>query len=244
MKFKEYLEERAILHDNSFANKVIKNFNSIIDNVIEDKDEKEFVKNDVVHKIVNYYNKKYGDSNGVYFSAFKKNYSIYFGIINGHAIIDDGYIVIDLQVDDMTEILNYYIEDKKDIQWTSFLKNLREVILHEIVHLEQSSKRPKGIENDQFNKLKKRYGDMMYYNKKDEIMAHAGGVVRQLENNGYKKEKIKEMIKNPGRYENILRVKSDSYETFYDALAKNNPKIWKRFLKYIWQYIEEADDEI
>jgi hypothetical protein len=235
MKFKDYLQEKAILHKNPYADKIVRNLISIIDDVI--KDEKEFSP-DEVHKIVDYYNERFGDSDALYFSVFDRYSSVYFGIINGHARVEDGYIEIDLQEDDMIDLLYYYTEDKNDRQWLTFLKNLKEVILHEVVHFEQSFRRPEGVEHQQFDKLKKRYGDMMYFNKKDEIMAHAGGVVKQLKNNGYNTAKIIEMIKNPGRYQNILMVKSDSYESFYNALAKDSPKLWQRFLKYVYQYLE------
>jgi hypothetical protein len=238
--FKQYLNERVIPHKIDYANKIVRNFISIIDSAIKDKDdgEKEF-SSDEVHDIVNHYNEKYGDGDALYFSAFDRYNSLYFGIINGHARIEDGYIEIDLQEDDIVDLLYYYTEDKRDKQWLTFLKNLKEVILHEVVHFEQSFRRPEGVEYNQIPKLKKRYGDMLYFNKKDEIMAHAGGVVKQLRNHGYKTDKIKEMIRNPGKYQHILMLKSDSYEEFNKALAKDSPKLWKRFLKYVYQYLEE-----
>lgn len=236
--FKQYLSERVIPHKLNYANKIVRNLISIIDSVIKDKDEKEFIP-DEIYKITNNYNDKYGDSDALYFEVYDRYNSLYFGIINGHAMIEAGYIEIDLQEDDMIDLLYYYTEDKNDKQWLTFLKNLKEVILHEVVHFEQSFKRPEGVEYNQQEKLKKRYGDMLYFNKKDEIMAHAGGVVKQLKNNGYKLDKIKEMIRNPGKYQHILMLKSDSYESFNNALANDSPKLWKRFLKYVYQYLEE-----
>jgi hypothetical protein len=232
MKFKKYIIERVIPHNMSWIREYIKKIENKVSGKIK---YMEYDNNGIVflstYDVEDAINAMNFDSM-VHYTLIhdKPRYSC---IVN--AMVDSAldYITIFIDEQSFTRILHSYIEDKNSDEWKDFLDTLSEVISHELVHMEQYNRRRTQPVT---NKLSRKYKSLSYYHMRDELMAHAGSAVREWLMYGFTKEKIKMMLQNTKKYEHDL-LKSTSYSDFRDAL-KDSPLTWKRFLKYIYQYLE------
>jgi len=122
---------------------------------------------------------------------------------------------------------------KSDNLKRDFLKDFKQLILHELVHRGQyiSFNRNK-IQNEliQFSKNKI---DLAYYSLKPEIMAYACLIVEELRFQDLEDSEILKFINNRDKFK---RYESKTYDLYKEIYGKSN--VFTRLLKYIYEYIK------
>lgn len=149
--------------------------------------------------------------------------------------------------------MEYNTEDAFD-DWTTseymfeqWLDSFINLIKHELVHVEQFRRikaakgdieKVKDILFDTRERAEKRYhGNMeIYLATHIEIMAHAKQAADQLKH--YDKEDLLRMLKNEEDLEE-LGMESSAFDSYYSYMRDDYPKVWRKFLKNILQYIEK-----
>lgn len=149
--------------------------------------------------------------------------------INGARAYTSGKVVI-FYTEDFYKTFDY---DDEGL-FNRFLSMLKLMIVHELTHVQQVSKmrvEPNGT---------LRISDKEYYSNKQEIMAHANEAIQHFIEEGYNKDQILKLLKNPGDMTNNPRPQeSHAFFTYYDWFYKHDDVIWKRFVKYCYQYLDK-----
>jgi hypothetical protein len=146
----------------------------------------------------------------------------------------------------LSSLVTESIEDLKkgnDKRYKEFISELAETLEHEIIHLEQ--KRRAEVKNKDFiqtypetrQSLFKKFGSKYYYHDKQEMMTHAHDFIFQLHRHGYTNDKILKILDNVDKNMGEIRKYALTFEDFYMSL-QNYPKEWKKFVKYIKDYLK------
>jgi hypothetical protein len=133
-----------------------------------------------------------------------------------------------------------------EYMFDNWLNSFMNLVKHELVHIEQYRRilKNKGdIEKvadvlfDTQAKAEKKYHTDMetYLSTHIEIMAHAKQAAEDLK--GFDQEQLLDDLKDS---ETIQEVAGESYafDSYYSWIKPNYPKVWKKFIKYLIQYIE------
>jgi hypothetical protein len=123
-------------------------------------------------------------------------------------------------------------------QFNDVINAIHSIIVHELTHGNQFDK----------SKIKFRTANLntqsSYLSNRQEIQAHANGAMQEYLNIGYSIEQIKKMLRSPSEENQSPDVREVDqfwgyYDYFYDPNEKNN--IWKLFLKYCYQYLDDYE---
>lgn len=118
-----------------------------------------------------------------------------------------------------------------------FAMTLSSIIEHELIHKDQLSKTPKNAAIKASSAI---HGQAdAYFANKNEIMAYANTIVRELQGAGHTDKDILEIIKHATMYRDemippALRIYLDK---FY-----NTPKVLNRIYKYMYAYLTKEDE--
>lgn len=121
---------------------------------------------------------------------------------------------------------------------------------HELVHIEQyrklaRAKHPRDVVrvlnqiHDRKDKIALETGRDVdgYLQSHLEIMAHAKGVDKELADY-YPAMQVIEMLKTDDGQDE-LSLDSESFDSYYTHMKDNYPKTWKKFIKYLVQYLQK-----
>lgn len=110
---------------------------------------------------------------------------------------------------------------------SEFYSFIREVLRHETIHMQQVGRMNKP---DLYNLEKSPKKPEEYFSFDKEIMAYAQSFIDQMTDRGFTKEQILNKIKD----------KNSVVPSWIYGRYKNMPdKVKKRFLKYVYQYLDE-----
>lgn len=139
----------------------------------------------------------------------------------------DGVIVVAVAAEDLLEdVENDYIDD-----WTDFVRELTNVLVHEYTHRYQLS---------QYNDQRNNYLDSeyAYLTNKGEMAARAFAAVQEMLSIGYTKEQILKMLRGKDISWFNETVQLHSYFNLY--LEEDSREI-KQLKKYLYEAIEKID---
>jgi GNAT superfamily N-acetyltransferase len=153
------------------------------------------------------------------------------GIIEGY-IYENGNIYI--VYDD-----NFYLTFEDDYLWDNFKKVCTSILSHELTHRDQFIK---ILKNQNYVKPVSRITNSSYLSDDKEIQAFAREALEEYIQLGYNKNQILQLIKTPtgSNKDQASKEESDSFWYYYDYFSDSqygNPKVWKKFLKYMYQYL-------
>jgi hypothetical protein len=159
------------------------------------------------------------------------------GIIEGY-IYENGeiYIVYDN---------NFYLTFEDYYLWDTFKKVCASIISHELTHRDQFIK---ILKNQNYVKPVSIITNSSYLSDDKEIQAFARQALEEYIQLGYNKNQILQLIKTPtgSNISQASKEESDSFWYYYDYFSDpqyGNPKVWKKFLKYMYQYLNTWDED-
>lgn len=214
MKFKQ-LFEKAIFVD--------KKLNEI-KNIFRSFERK--VKNNNIHQILKLINDK--------LEKFDIEIYVHYSSIPFPAkVFINGYLNVTTQEIKIILPKNYYELVSND--HIKLFKLIINTIEHELIHREQLDRQNIFPTGEDENITQKKYLSSQY-----EIMAHARSAISNLKINYSKNEILKAMRNFKGyRYRHSPLYDSEEvikyFEHFYDDKGQ---KIWKKFIKYLYQYLQ------
>lgn len=147
--------------------------------------------------------------------------------INGARYYTNGRLIV--FYDEM-----FYETFEDDHLFDRFLKMLKIVLIHEYTHQMQISNmkvEPKGTMGIN--------GDYEYYSNVQEIMAHAHEAIQQLIDDGYSQNDIKDLLRSPENNDGPSYQESNAFFVYYQWFYDTDKKVWDKFLKYCYQYLEQ-----
>lgn len=146
-------------------------------------------------------------------------------ILKGHYNVDTFYIVLFCGFN--LEKIQYTKEDIED-----FIEDFTEVVGHELIHrLQYVNDKVKEARAYNLSDTKEL---LKYLSNPKEIMAHAWQIVQSFKLLGFYRELIYQVINNRNnKIINIIYI-LNMYRNHFDS----NSEVWKRLLKYIYQYAE------
>lgn len=151
------------------------------------------------------------------------------GISHGYA--ESNGIVTVCVLDD------FYKKFDDDEYWNMFLKVVKTIFIHEITHIDQIDK-----SGGKF-KMVDTESNSSYLSNIHEIEAHANQSIEQYLSIDYTKSDISNLLKNPDTNNTPSPQESSAFWKYYDMFSGKygDPVIWKKFLKYCYQYLESVD---
>jgi len=150
------------------------------------------------------------------------------GIYGGS--VDSGGNITIYVFDELIDILDQYY-------YVTFVRTVKGILTHELTHVNQLDKSGGKMKpsSDATNNTE-------YLSNVHEIMAHANEAIVDLMSNGYTKDDVLQLLRNP-KNSKIDAAESNAFwkywDYFYDPEEQNDT--WKKFLKYCFQYLEEYD---
>jgi hypothetical protein len=160
------------------------------------------------------------------------------GIIEGY-IYEDGDIYIVYNDD-------FYLTFEDDYLWDTFKKVCASIISHELTHRDQFIK---ILKNQNYVKPVSRITNSSYLSDDKEIQAFSREALEEYIQLGYNKNQILQLIKTPtgSNKSQANKEESDSFWYYYDYFSDpqyGDPKVWKKFLKYMYQYLNTWNGDI
>ena len=155
-------------------------------------------------------------------------------------------------------LIQVYVDQEYMYEWfegkqktnfiINFLNPVLESVAHELVHVEQVRRLLKTKDPLEAHKItkrmylkvskKKKFKDEYdsYLAASMEVMAHAQSA--NLELKGYPAQLMLDWLRET---DGMRQIADDSsfFENYYKRIKDNFPKVWKRFLKYLVQYLEK-----
>lgn len=151
------------------------------------------------------------------------------GIIQSY-IDENGLITVEL-FDDFWDIVY------NDTTYGEFLKVLKNILSHELVHITQLIK----------SSGKMKYVDIsdsiLYLSNIHEIEAHAAQAMDYYVEMGYNKRQIKQLLRNPNNGNIPSPQESNAFWKYYDLFYGSDDTVWKKFVKYCYYYIDNNINE-
>lgn len=141
-------------------------------------------------------------------------------------------------LNEKTEIITIYLNSNINYETTS-LKNIwitiEEILGHELIHRFQFSKRGFQSKIENVNDVRK------YLSRKEEIMSFAWQTIFIFMCYNVKREQIIEALKNPFYSGNTLdnSIFRRYYQTFGMSNEKKDLAVWKRYSKYVFEYMNK-----
>lgn len=145
---------------------------------------------------------------------------------------------------------NFHVFITDPNTYQSIINVIHAMIIHELTHNHQLVKSKGNVKSS--GNL---YSAFSYLSNIHELQAHANGAMQELLNMGYTPNQIKIMLKDPN---NRLQMNSDNsapdpgesqeFWKYYDNIYANifprytdvnGERVWKRFLLYCYQYLNE-----
>jgi hypothetical protein len=136
----------------------------------------------------------------------------------------------------LVDVLNNIITDKG---YESFVDQvIDQIFAHEVIHKTQF----KDLDNDLASKIaaaSKKSDTKKYLSAPHELMAFAHDAVKELQNADFSKKEILDAIKHPSilKTNPIFNKRNRVLKHFFDVFDKDD-KAYKRFQKYVYQYIQ------
>jgi hypothetical protein len=260
MKLKKYLEEGIIAAPKKSVDYIVFKLDTAIKSLRKQIQAPRMLKNgelklSYANDIIDALNDALHSENITFHISFVKASNPYsLDICNAQAgFYEDTPTKLDMREYGIEVILheNFFINTLPNLMkgdtssYQQFLKDFRRAIEHEMIHREQASRLASNSNmtyDEYINKserLKKKYDKDAYFLERDEIMAHARDVVLEIRSSfpDMTKENIMKLIDNNDT--NIM-FNSKSYKMFYTKLHDNHPKEWKKFVKYIKDYLRTS----
>jgi len=239
MRFRDYLICEGIIDTNiSFVDKLNSIKNKIVGKNLGTIEIIDLINNKLSHFNIKLSQKGFGGSdNPEYSKVYIRNAVSY----------DSGLIEISIE-DNFYEIFEY------DDIWNDFLKTLKRIISHELIHREQINKvknKAKNKSGEVLSKLADNEEDTVqgtgnirkYLSNKWEAMAFAKEAVQEFKDIGYSNKDILNRIKNPFN-NNIYPSNSESHVFYrYTDYFESGEVPLQRFLKYMQQYLVEKTNK-
>jgi hypothetical protein len=165
-----------------------------------------------------------------FYQGFTKNTNSYNPTLNKNLKKASKLVYVDTK--------NFYNSQINKKKWGKTKEIYKSFLGHELIHRKQNSK----IKNkEKLNKVQPNpdIDYKGYLKDPHEIMTYAYEFIRKLKNKGYDNDKIK----------NILRFGGEDNEKKNDVLLHNykklfkkeDPKIWKQFITYGYQYLNNGN---
>jgi len=141
---------------------------------------------------------------------------------------------------------NFYLTFEDDYLWDNFKKVCTSIISHELTHRDQFIK---ILKNQNYVKPVSRITNSSYLSDDKEIQAFAREALEEYIQLGYNKNQILQLIKTPtgNNKDQASKEESDSFWYYYDYFSDpqyGNPKVWKKFLKYMYQYLNTWNEDV
>jgi len=149
-----------------------------------------------------------------------------------HAYIEsDGEITICVS-DDLYD--KFYDETS----WEDFIRVVKNILIHEFTHYNQLNKSDNNFKSVDIS------SNIKYLSNIHEIEAHANQAIEQFLQINYSKNDIKRLLKNPTIDNTPSPQESGAFWKYWDTFygEYGDPVIWKKFLKYCYQYLDEINE--
>lgn len=117
--------------------------------------------------------------------------------------------------------------------YVQVLKTIKAIIVHELTHVDQIYKSNNKL------KLAKLNTNDEYLSNIHEIQSHANEAMQQYIELGYNKIQIIKLLKNPDVDNTPSPTESTAFYKYFDYYYTEDDKIWKRFIKYCIQFLNE-----
>jgi len=236
-KFKEYLLNESIIHTDT---KFIDELNLVKNKVLE--------KNLGTYEICEIFNdklRKYGLVFRQEGFSVSDNSEYAKSWIRGAGTNERGIVTIFVE-DEFYKVFDY------EGEWNNFIKVLKRIVSHELVHKGQIS-RIKAKNKEQSGEILRKLGDderltitsgeaRKYLSRKMELMSFAKEAIEEFRDIGYTDKQILNRIRKP-LDKNIYPSKEESHIFYrYTDYFDINEKPFKDFLKYCYHYLNKKED--
>lgn len=224
--YKQILSERNYSNITNIANHVYSQLHQLQNKII-DFDLGSLEISDLLNDKFNKLNITFEISNDFGEHGFTDNYA---DVGIHYAAIDETGQVYIYLLDDIYNILDKY-------NYKQFCSVVKTIVIHELTHADQIEK-----SDGKFKSIDSTDSNVKYLSNIHEIQAHANQAMQEYLEMGYDKNEILKLLKNP-EHSSCSPQESDAFWKYYDTFfgEYGDKVIWKKFLKYCYQYLEQDE---